>query len=56
MRPDDFFKSEGVYEDNSGWVTEFKETRSFREDLLEQARRGPVPEQDDVTLLSAWRR
>jgi hypothetical protein len=50
MRPDDFFKSEGVYEDNNGWVTEFKEARSFREDLLEQARRGPVPEHDDVTL------
>lgn len=50
MRPDDFFKSEGVYEDRSGWVPEFREARSFRGDLLEEARRGPVPEHDDVTL------
>lgn len=42
MRPGDFFKGEGVYEDGSGWVPEFREARSFSGDLLEQARRGPV--------------
>jgi len=50
VRPEDFFVSEGVCEDDSGWVPELKDVRRFRSDLLEEARRGPVAEHDDVSL------